>query len=186
MKNVSDQELVDLYLQTGHNLYFAEIYTRHYQRVYHRCLMYTESHADAQDFAQEIFMRLSRKLNSYKGEALLSTWLHTMTVNYCIDQLRRKQRIRQHIHNYARECAEPDDFWGDAEDRRVLLANRVLAQLNQRQRDLLLIKYEQGNKLKEMALDRDTTASAVKMRVKRARDRARILYDQIVEKEGRR
>lgn len=184
MKQLADQELVDLYLTTGINRYFAEIYTRHYQRVYHRCLQYTDSHADAQDFAQEIFIRLTSKLKHYKGEAKLSTWLHSITVNYCIDQLRRKQKMRTYVHGYTLELLDVEDYTPDTDDRRVLLANRVLAQLSTKQRDLLLTKYQHGNRLRDMAIQRDTTTSAVKMRIKRARDRARLLYYRICAAEG--
>lgn len=185
MIHLSDQELVDLYLNTGDNSYFAEIYKRHYPRVYHRCLHYTESHADAQDFTQDIFIRLVDKLRYYKGEAKLSTWLHSITVNYCIDQLRRTQKVRAYLQAYASEQTLTDDRLFETDEQRMQVAQWVLTQLSTRQRELLLAKYEQGTQFRDIAAQRDLTTSAVKMRIKRARDRARRLYHQVSANENR-
>lgn len=176
----TDQELVALYIQTGSDHYFAQIYTRHRQRVYQKCLFYTGCSDDSEDFVQDIFVRLTRKLTSYKGDAKFTTWLHTVTVNYCIDQLRKQQQDEVLWRAYLLDPAHTND-WGNAPDDAHFEAfERVLNQLPRQQRELLLAKYEEGAQIKDIATRQELTTSAVKMRIKRARDRARILYDKIV------
>jgi RNA polymerase sigma factor (sigma-70 family) len=183
MVHYSDQELVALYVETGCDRYFAQIYTRHRQRVYQKCLFYTGCSDDSEDFVQDIFVRLTRKLTSYKGEAKFTTWLHTVTVNYCIDQLRKQQQDQVMWRAYLLDRAHAND-WGSTSDESYFDAfEKVLKQLPRQQRDLLLTKYEEGNQIKDIATKQDLTTSAVKMRIKRARDRARVLYDKIVSGE---
>ncbi|MCC5612974.1 RNA polymerase sigma factor [Nostoc sp. CHAB 5834] len=183
MVNYSDQELVSLYLETGGGHYFAQLYTRHRQRVYQKCLFYTGSSDDSEDFVQDIFVRLIRKLTSYKGDAKFTTWLHTVTVNYCIDQL-RKQQQDQHMYQAYQFDPVHTAEWGTTSDESYFATfEQVLKQLSRPQRELLLAKYEGGVQIKDLADQQALTASAVKMRIKRARDRARTLYDRMLSGE---
>lgn len=183
MTYYTDQELVALYLETGCNRYFSQIYTRHRQRVYQKCLFYTGCSYDSEDFVQDIFVRLTRKLNSYKGDAKFTTWLHTVTVNYCIDQLRKQQQNQLLWRAYLLDPAHTNDLSSSLGDSYFEAFERVLSQLPRQQRELLLAKYEEGAQIKDIATRQDLSASAVKMRIKRARDRARVLYDKIVSGE---
>lgn len=92
MLKLSDQELIRHYITTGKKEYFAQIYIRHRQLVYQKCLFYMSNPDDAEDLVQDIFVQLTRKVYSYKGESKFTTWLHSVTVNYCIDQLRKQQQ----------------------------------------------------------------------------------------------
>jgi len=83
---------------------FGALLTRHYDsmfRIGYRVLGVRE---DAEDLAQEICASLPRKLQSFRGEARFSTWLHSLTVNGARDMIRRKQATR-------RKAAG----WGDVE-----------------------------------------------------------------------
>jgi RNA polymerase sigma factor (sigma-70 family) len=183
MVHLSDQELVSLYLSTGSDQYFSHIYTRHRQRVYQKCLYYTGNSFDSEDFVQEIFVRLTRKLNSYKGDAKFTTWLHTVTVNYCIDQLRKQQQNQALWRIYLLDPLHTGDWSGPPEESYFHVFEQVLKKLPRNQRELLLAKYEDGAQIKDIALRQDLTTSAVKMRIKRARDRARRLYDKFVAED---
>jgi RNA polymerase sigma factor (sigma-70 family) len=140
----TDQELVALYLETGNDHYFAQIYTRHRQRVYQKCLIYTGCSDDSEDFVQDIFVRLTRKLTSYKGEAKFTTWLHTVTVNYCIDQLRKQQQDQSLWRAYLLDLAHTSDWGSSTEEIYFDAFERVLQQMPRQQRELLLAKYEEG------------------------------------------
>lgn len=183
MVHLSDQELVALYLTTGSDHYFAQIYTRHRQRVYQKCLYYTGNTFDSEDYVQEIFVRLTRKLHSYKGEAKFTTWLHTVTVNYCIDQLRKQQQDQALWRVYLLDPFHTGDWSSTQDESYYQVFEQVLKKLPKNQRELLLAKYEAGAQIKDIALRQDLTTSAVKMRIKRARDRARSLYDKFVAEE---
>lgn len=180
MANLSDKELVVQYLATGSDQYFAQIYTRHRKLVYQKCFVYTGNHDDSEDFVQDIFVRLTRKLTSYKGESKFTTWLHTVTVNYCIDQLRKQRKNQLLYHSYLQDSTAGNDWAGLSEEVCFQVVEQVLIKLPQRQRELLLSKYKEGTPIKDIAFRQDLTQSAVKMRIKRARQYARSLFVKLI------
>jgi RNA polymerase sigma-70 factor, ECF subfamily len=60
---------------------FEELYRQYYRRVYCLCLRMTRNVTRAEDLTQDVFVRLFRKLNTFRGEASFATWLHRLTVN---------------------------------------------------------------------------------------------------------
>jgi len=183
MTVLSDLELVSLYVSTNDDRYFAQLYTRHRRLVYQKCLFYTGDPDDSDDFVQEIFVRLTGKVKGFKGNAKFTTWLHTVTVNYCIDQLRKRQQQQVQWRLYTLEAQYISEYSTTADEAHFRVFERVLRQLPTHQRDLLLAKYEDGTQIRDLANQKDLTSSAVKMRIKRARDRARNLYDRIQAEE---
>lgn len=87
-----DKELVKDYIDGRDPDDFAEITTRHADRVFSLCLRMTGNRQDALDASQEVFMRLLRKIHLYDGSAAFSTWLHRVASNVCYDQLRARSR----------------------------------------------------------------------------------------------
>ena len=88
MKHLSDEELVQLYISTQRNSYFEALYTRYCDKVYRKCLSFTKNRERAEDFTHDIFIRVVTKLSSFREQAKFSTWLYSVTYNYCMDQLR--------------------------------------------------------------------------------------------------
>jgi RNA polymerase sigma-70 factor (ECF subfamily) len=69
---------------------FEALYGFHKRRVYSLCLRMTGNTAQAEDFTQDAFMQLYRKIGTFRGESAFSTWLHRMAVNVVLMQLRKK------------------------------------------------------------------------------------------------
>ena len=74
----------------GHESAFETLYQLHKRRVYSLCLRMVSNPAQAEDLAQEAFLQLFRKIGTFRGESAFSTWLHRMTVNVVLMQLRKK------------------------------------------------------------------------------------------------
>lgn len=68
---------------------FEEIYRTYNRRVYSHCLRMTRNVAEAEDLTQEVFIQLFRKLKTFRGESLFTTWLHRLTVNAVLMHFRR-------------------------------------------------------------------------------------------------
>jgi len=79
----------------GEDKAFRELYRRHGERVYQLAYRYFNNGDDAADITQETFLRIFRSIGSYRGEAKLSTWIHRITVNLCLDELRRRGRSQE-------------------------------------------------------------------------------------------
>jgi RNA polymerase sigma-70 factor, ECF subfamily len=69
---------------------FQFLYGLHKRRVYSLCLRMTGNTASAEDLTQEAFLQLFRKIATFRGESAFSTWLHRMSVNVVLMQLRKK------------------------------------------------------------------------------------------------
>jgi RNA polymerase sigma-70 factor, ECF subfamily len=69
---------------------FEALYNLHKRRVYSLCLRMTANTAAAEDLTQEAFLQLFRKIGTFRGESAFSTWLHRMSVNVVLMNLRKK------------------------------------------------------------------------------------------------
>src|SRR6202035_4818412 len=70
---------------------FEVLYSLHKRHVHSLCLRMTANTAEAEDLTHEAFMQLFRKIGMFRGESAFSTWLHRMTVNVVLMQLRKKR-----------------------------------------------------------------------------------------------
>lgn len=68
---------------------FDKIYRRYHRRVYCLCLRMTRNVSQAEDLAQDVFIQLLRKLDTFRGESSFSTWLHRLTVNQVLMHFRK-------------------------------------------------------------------------------------------------
>jgi RNA polymerase sigma-70 factor (ECF subfamily) len=76
---------------------FEDMYKRFGGRLYTVAYRMTGSAADAEDLVQDIFLQAYRRLDTFRGEAALGTWLHRLAVNACLDFVRSKQGRRQRM-----------------------------------------------------------------------------------------
>jgi RNA polymerase sigma-70 factor (ECF subfamily) len=76
--------------QEGDVRCFEILYDRHKRRVFALCLRMTGNYAEAEDFTQEAFLQLYRKIKSFRGESAFSTWLHRLSVNIVLMHFRKK------------------------------------------------------------------------------------------------
>lgn len=68
---------------------FEALYRTHAKRLYSLAYRFVGNPADAEELLQEIFLQAHRRLDSFRHEAALSTWLHRLAVNRCLDHVRR-------------------------------------------------------------------------------------------------
>ena len=69
---------------------FEEVYRTHAGRLYSVACRLVGNQADAEDLLQEIFLAAHRKLDSFRGDSALGTWLYRLATNLCLDHLRSK------------------------------------------------------------------------------------------------
>ena len=136
--------------------------------------------AEAEDIAQEAFIRLLRKAPEWHpGEASLSTWLHRVVTNLCIDRKRRLGRFV--IHSFARMEHAPDQGSLEADINRANAVGRALAQLKTRQRVAIALAHYQGFTNPEIAQIMGTSVEAVESLHARARRSLRETLGPIVD-----
>ena len=83
----SDNDILREY-KSGDTERAVTFFVRKYQRfVYSIALRYTKNNEDAQDIAQDVFVKAINSLKSFRGEASLKTWLYRITVNACKNEM---------------------------------------------------------------------------------------------------
>jgi RNA polymerase sigma-70 factor, ECF subfamily len=100
----SDEELARL-AADGDAAAFDEIYSRHRRFVYNLALRMTGNQADADDLTQESFVSVLRRVGSFRGEALFTTWLYRLVINQ-VNMHFRYRRLRPETQTSDKEISE--------------------------------------------------------------------------------
>jgi RNA polymerase sigma-70 factor (ECF subfamily) len=79
---------------------FDALYRRHARRVYWHCYRMMKNPEDAEDLTQEVFLQLFRKINTFRGDANFSTWLHRLTVNAVLMRIRSHHWWRERVTSW--------------------------------------------------------------------------------------
>jgi RNA polymerase sigma-70 factor (ECF subfamily) len=109
INNVHDGDLVKSYSENGDESAFEEIVSRYSDRIYGLALRITRNDRDAEEVFQEVFLTLSRKLDTFRGESKFSSWLYRVTVNTSYMYLRSQKK---HENNISLENYFPYDEKG--------------------------------------------------------------------------
>ncbi len=174
IKKLSDEQLVSLFIDTQKNLYFEQIYDRYADKVYRKCMSFVKDEARAEDFTHDIFMKLVLSISTYKATAKFSTWLYSITYNYCIDQVRLSKKYVEYPLDYNFDLAEDDDSeFAELEEQRL---RKALEKIVPEEKSILMMKYQDELSIKEIATTLAISESAVKMRLLRAKERLKKVY----------
>lgn len=178
MKHYTDEELVRLYIETQKNAYFERLYERYCDKVYRKCLAFIKDPVQAEDLTHDIFLKLVIRLGSFKQESKFSTWLYSITYNYCTDYVRSPERRTEVYMDDAwdRLEIENDDGLADIAEMEARKLREALDKLDPAEQSLLLMKYQDEISIRELAELNGLSESAVKMRLKRTRDKLRRYY----------
>ncbi|HEX6885700.1 MAG TPA: RNA polymerase sigma factor [Planctomycetota bacterium] len=148
-----------------------EAYERHGERVQRLCRRMLGRPADAEDAAQDVFLKLFERAGAFDGRARFATWLHRLTVNTCLHRL-EKERLR-----LVRPLPEPDLAADGREAPHESLARtetrleleRLLARLSGEHRAVLVLRELEGLSYREIAATLDVPEGTVMSRLARAR-----------------
>lgn len=94
----SDTELIQLVLG-GHQAVYAQLVERYQNFVFTITLRYVKGREDAEEVAQDVFVKAYRSLADFKGASKFSTWLYTVTTTTCLSFLRKKKMEVQSLDN---------------------------------------------------------------------------------------
>ncbi|MEO1515937.1 MAG: RNA polymerase sigma factor [Bacteroidota bacterium] len=178
----SDLELIRLHLEKPQAESFSLLYNRYIGKVYSKCISLLKDEALAQDAAQEIFVKIYLNLAKFSERSKFSTWVYSITYNYCIDYIRRQKKAKT-IFSDEMESA-PGDIAEEVDDRELLemeigRLKRVLDEIPPGDKAVLLMKYQDDLSIRDISHILDKTESAVKMKLKRAKHKAQRVYQDI-------
>lgn len=165
----------------GDTAAFEQLVLMYQKKVYSMALRMTGNPEDAQDLAQEAFLRVYRSLPGFKGEAKFSTWLYRIVSNLCIDFGRRKKSVisiyTQDESGEERELViedesySPEKEYDKAETAEII--NRAVMMLSEQHREIFLMRELYGLSYSEIAKATGLEDGTVKSRIFRAREKLR-------------
>ncbi len=181
--NLSDEELIEGIIGTNDSHLFSQLYDRYVKVVYNKCLGFSKSKEEAQDLTHDIFLKLFVKLRSFKGDSKFSTWLYSFTYNHCVNYVQRdseKKKPKVSIDSYLEKFTDdevPDDSIFSLKTEKL---KKVLELIDVNDKVILLLKYQDDMSIREIQEALDIGESAVKMRIKRAKERVLITYNNLI------
>jgi RNA polymerase sigma factor (sigma-70 family) len=169
MKHLSDQELMRI-VQAGDYSPASEIYERYSGRIYNFAFRFLRNSEAAEDAVQEVFVKMMKHASQFHGDAKLSTWLFSITANWCRDYLRKADNKAKEADDVLITLPSPEQGADrDLEQREnEALVRKALATLTPEQREAILLSRYQGLSYAEIAQIAGCSEGAVKTRVFRA------------------
>jgi len=162
---------------------FSELVYTYQNAVYNLCYRLLSERTEAEDAAQEAFLRAYLNLKRYDPSRSFKTWLLTIASNHCIDRLRRRRltwlSIEDPLPNLSLSSDEPEPEDASMMRERSAELQSILDELSPEYRSAVVLRYWYDYSYNEIADILDTTESAIKSRLFRARQ---ILAEKLTPK----
>lgn len=181
---LTDEVLVELIVNSKDPLLFKVLYERYVFKVYTKCLSFSKNNQEAEDLCQDIFVKLLDKINGFKGESKFSTWLYSFTHNHCVNYYHRN-KFRKFEKNILNIEQMRDEVKAQAsnEDLIQLLKLEKLSEALElipfEDKQILILKYQEFKSIKDLMELHKVGESAIKMRLKRAKEKLLGVYNAL-------
>jgi RNA polymerase sigma-70 factor (ECF subfamily) len=143
MVELDDKQLLELYRSGQVDRMFNEMVRRFHSRIYWAARRMVKNHEDADDIAQEVFVRAYSALANFRGDSGIYTWLYRIAINLSINHL-RKQKVRKlmDITDYIPFLGkDADQDAGMIHDENVTLIEKAIETLPEKQRAVFIMRY---------------------------------------------
>lgn len=170
---------------------FEELMQSHESRIYAIALRMMGNREDAQDCAQDAMVRIYRAMGSFKGQSALATWIYRITMNTCLDELRRrKARKVTSLDSLVDNGWSPTDTGDTPEEHGLRVEkqnalNQAIQSLPDDMRAAIILRDVKGYSYDEIASILDANVGTIKSRISRGREKLREILSKQSELFGR-
>jgi RNA polymerase sigma-70 factor (ECF subfamily) len=184
----ADQEIVAR-VRSGDGEAFAKLVLKYQSRVLTLATRILDNRSEAEDIAQDIFVKVFQSLHDFRGDSRFSTWLYRITVNHCLNHIRRRTRQQQSL-----VVTEPEDWVKESrtnnphktleQKERWALVQAKLQVLSLEHRTIILLRDFEGLSYEEIGAVLQLESGTVKSRLHRARMELKALLEPYLAGEG--
>ena len=166
---------------------FNRLMAEHERKMYAVALRMCGNREDAQDCLQEAMLRIYRSISSFKGQSSFGTWVYRITMNTCLDELRRKKnKAAASLDSLVDAGWSPTDESDTPEKHSERKALRrelsgAIRELPEDMRSAVVLRDIHGYSYDEIAQVLDVNVGTVKSRISRAREKLRGKLQEITE-----
>lgn len=177
----SDNELM-MRVRGGHTFELGILFERHHERLLTHFTRMTGDRATSEDLVQEVFIRMLRFRESFRGErGGFSSWMHTLAHNVCMDHFRRAARRGHQALPDQEPPAEGPGPHDEAEKgQSVAILRRALLMLPEDKREILLLRRFAFKKFTEIAEILGCPVGTAKVKAHRAIRDLRKIYESLM------
>ena len=164
---------------------FDELVRRHESAILGLCRALTGGRADAEDLAQEVFVRAWKSLRTFRGDSTFRTWLHRVAINVARTHHANRGKIMRLFRPVSPHDREPADAAEPIDSRlaRRDIVERALATLPRDLREAVALRDLQGLDYKDIAAALQVPIGTIESRIFRARQRLRPLLAPLVNRQ---
>jgi len=171
----SDEEIIKSILK-GDQSAFARLVERYQNYIFTLTLRFTDNREDAEEIAQDVFVKAYRSLADFRGDSKFSTWLFTITRTTCLSFLRKKKLHTQSLDNERTglqlENRESAFLANQVEQKsRHAMLNKAISMLSPDDAQVLNLFYKGDQTLEEIGKIMRLDPNTVKVKLHRARQR---------------
>lgn len=171
----SDEEIIKSILK-GDQSAFARLVERYQNYIFTLTLRFTDNREDAEEIAQDVFVKAYRSLADFRGDSKFSTWLFTITRTTCLSFLRKKKLDTQSLDNERTglqlENRESAFLANQVEQKsRHAMLNKAISMLSPDDAQVLNLFYKGDQTLEEIGKIMRLDPNTVKVKLHRARQR---------------
>lgn len=179
-----DEKALIARAQGGDRAAFQQIVERHQARAYTLALRILRSTSDAEEVAQDAFVRVWTALPGFRGESSFSTWLYRIVARRAFDRaaVLKNRRAREHATDTLPESPAPPS--ADDDTLRAAKLQQMLEQLSPAQRSVVTLFYYEGRSVEQVAAQLAMPENTVKTHLSRARAALRELWTRSMGDEA--
>ena len=180
--DLSDEELVVKISKSNDTILFGVLYDRYDKVVFNKCFGFVLSIDEAKDLTQDVFLHVYVKLKTFKGNSKFSTWLYSVTYNFCVNYLNRdkERKISAHSNQVEDEIGlsiEVNEY--SLFQMKADRLEKALVLIPPEDKMILQMKYQDDISIKELQDVLNISESAVKMRLSRAKTKIAEEYNKL-------
>lgn len=172
-------------VQSGDTASFGCLLDRYSRPVYTLLYRIVDNREDAEELAQDVFLKVFRSLHGFKGDSSFSTWLYRIAYNTAISATRKKKQEFLAIDDARLDNTTEADMEGvygfTGEEERIVMLESALGQLPPEERGIILLFYMENKPVEEIAVITGLTAVNVKTRLHRIRKKLYLILTKMKE-----
>ena len=186
MSTLNDQHYIDKVLQ-GETNAFAMLVNRYKDMIYTLALKMIKNREEAEEVAQDTFIKIFNSLSKFKGDSKFSTWIYKIGYNTCLDRLKKNKKEEQNISidEFSSHLIKTmDNALSALEDKeRKQTIQNCLNLLPSEENFLLTLFYFEDQNLEEIGKIMSINANNVKVKLFRSRQKLAVILKKQLEPE---
>jgi RNA polymerase sigma-70 factor (ECF subfamily) len=174
MNRKNDDQLMSEFVITRDKEVFTTLVNRHFESALAVAQQYLKERSAAEDAVQEAFLKIIRNRNKFKRNQQITfvPWFYCILRNLCVDIIRKQKRHKEYV--------EYKSVFADLKNKQTAqfksIYDNLLSRLNEKERYVLVLRFQHDMKFDEIAASLNCSEDAVKKRAQRGLNKLRHLY----------